>query len=63
MPVMNGIEATKLIKEIRPELPIIAQTAYAFSSEKDEILAMGCTDYISKPILKHTLLQMIKKYV
>jgi PAS domain S-box-containing protein len=63
MPVMNGIEATKLIKEIRPELPIIAQTAYAFSSEKDEILAMGCTDYISKPILKNTLLQMIKKYV
>jgi len=62
MPIMNGIEATKLIKQIRPDLPIIAQTAYAFSSEKEEILSIGCNDYISKPISKEHLLKLIEKY-
>ena len=62
MPIMNGIEATKLIKQIRPELPIIAQTAYAFSSEREEILSIGCNDYISKPISKANLLKVIEKY-
>jgi PAS domain S-box-containing protein len=62
MPVMNGIEATKLIKQLRPELPIIAQTAYAFTVEKEMILAVGCDDYISKPISKENLLKLIEKY-
>jgi PAS domain S-box-containing protein len=62
MPIMNGIEATKLIKQLRPELPIIAQTAYAFSSEREEILSVGCTDYISKPISKGDLLKLIEQY-
>ncbi len=63
MPVLNGIEATKIIKAIRPDLPIIAQTAYAFSSERDEILSNGCDDYISKPINKEKLMELIEKYV
>lgn len=50
MPVMNGFEAAKLIKAMRPDLRIIAQTAYAFSQEREEILASGCDDYLSKPI-------------
>jgi len=63
MPVMDGIEATKQIKFLRPELPIIAQTAFAFSSEKEEILSVGCNDYISKPILKAALLKLLEKYI
>lgn len=63
MPLMNGIEATKLIKGINPDITIIAQTAYAFSSEKDEILAAGCSDYISKPIPRGKLLALIDKYI
>jgi CheY-like chemotaxis protein len=63
MPVMDGLEATKRIKNIKPELPVIAQTAYAFSQEKDKILSMGCDDYISKPIDINKLLRLIDKYL
>ena len=63
MPGMNGLEATRKIKEIRPDLPVVAQTAYAFSTDKDTILKAGCDDYISKPLRKDELLKMIKKYI
>jgi PAS domain S-box-containing protein len=63
MPVLDGLEATKIIKRIRPELPIIAQTAYAFSQERSKVLAEGCDDYISKPIEKNELLKLVEKYV
>jgi PAS domain S-box-containing protein len=61
MPVMDGIEATKEIKRIRPDIPIIAQTAFAFSEERSEILEIGCDDYISKPINKKEMLTKINK--
>jgi PAS domain S-box-containing protein len=63
MPVMDGMEATKIIKELRPDLPIIAQTAYGFVEEKEKILANGCDDYISKPIEKSTLYKLLEKYL
>jgi CheY-like chemotaxis protein len=63
MPVMDGLEATKLIKKIRPNLPIIAQTAYAFSQERSIVLSEGCDDYIAKPIEKNELLKLVKKYL
>ena len=62
MPIMDGFEATKQIKKIRPKLPIIAQTAYAFSEEKEKILSIGCDDYLSKPIEPDKLLKLIDKY-
>jgi PAS domain S-box-containing protein len=63
MPVMSGFEATKIIKQIRPELPIIAQTAYAFNEEKEKIHSAGCDDYISKPIQINELKILIDKYL
>jgi PAS domain S-box-containing protein len=63
MPIMNGIEATKQIKRIRPDLPVIAQTAYAFSNEKRDILAVGCDEYISKPMESSKLNLLINKYL
>jgi CheY-like chemotaxis protein len=63
MPIMNGIEATKQIKRIRPYLPVIAQTAYAFSNEKRDILAVGCDEYISKPMESSKLNLLINKYL
>ncbi|MDQ1267099.1 MAG: hypothetical protein QG635_2252, partial [Bacteroidota bacterium] len=63
MPVLDGMEATKQIKQIRPDLPIVAQTAYAFTEEKEKILSAGCDDYISKPIIKDILMKLIEKYM
>jgi signal transduction histidine kinase/CheY-like chemotaxis protein len=50
MPVMNGYEASKKIKAIRPNLPIIAQTAFSTQEEINKCLECGCEDYIIKPI-------------
>jgi len=63
MPEMNGYEATNEIKKIRPELPIIAQTAYALAGEKEKILSAGCDDYLSKPIMGKVLLEKINKFL
>ncbi len=63
MPIMNGFEATKLIKEFCPGLPIIAQTAYSTSEEKELILNAGCDDFISKPIKEDVLKDLIYKHL
>jgi PAS domain S-box-containing protein len=63
MPVMNGLEATKRIREFRPELPIIATTAYAQTGEEQRFLAGGCDGYLAKPIKKEKLLALLQKYV
>jgi len=63
MPVMDGYEATKRIKSIRPDLPVIAQTAFAVEGDRENALEAGCDDYITKPIKKELLLELIKKYV
>ncbi|HPQ35074.1 MAG TPA: ATP-binding protein [Tenuifilaceae bacterium] len=63
MPVKDGLEATREIKKIRNDLPIIAQTAYAFESDKEKALAAGCDDYISKPINRDRLIEMLSKYL
>jgi signal transduction histidine kinase/ActR/RegA family two-component response regulator len=62
MPVMNGYEAIKRIREFRPNLPIIAQTAFALSNEMLKAFNAGCNDYISKPFKKEQLLAMVSKY-
>ena len=62
MPDMNGFEATDIIKRERPDLPIIAQTAYSISGDRERILKAGCDDYLSKPINKNELFKIIEKY-
>ncbi|MGZ2368794.1 response regulator [Ancylomarina sp. YFZ004] len=56
MPNMNGYIATDIIKKIRPNLPIIAQTAYAIAGDEKMIRDAGCDFYVSKPINKEDLL-------
>ncbi len=63
MPVMNGFEVFKKIRKIRPSLPIIAQTAYAFSDDKDKILEAGFNDYITKPINNELLYKKISEFI
>lgn len=62
MPEMNGIEATKAIRKFNKSVPIIVQTAYTSSGDKEKALEAGCNDYITKPIDKNRLLQLIRKY-
>lgn len=57
---MNGLEATKKIREFNKEVAIIAQTAYALSGDKEIALKAGCDDYISKPIDPALLYSKIK---
>ncbi|BAX81575.1 hypothetical protein ALGA_3275 [Labilibaculum antarcticum] len=59
MPVMDGYEATRRIREFDRNIPIIAQTAFALSNDKEKILASGFDKYISKPIDKNKLINMI----
>lgn len=63
MPNVNGLEATKQIKSIRPQLPVIAQTAYAMQDDEYKALQAGCNDYISKPIDANKLIGLMKKYL
>ncbi|MFW6224180.1 MAG: response regulator, partial [Bacteroidota bacterium] len=63
LPDYSGYEATRQIKALRPELPVIAQTAYAMADEKENSFAAGCDDYLSKPINKGKLLKMIRQYI
>jgi signal transduction histidine kinase len=63
MPVMNGYEAIKKIREFRPDLPIIAQTAFALSNEMLKAFNAGSNDYISKPFKKEQLLAVVAKHI
>ena len=61
MPVVDGYEATRKIKKLIPDIPIIAQTAFALENEKQKALEVGCVDIVSKPINKNKLFKIIKK--
>ena len=63
MPVMDGMAATKLIKKFRPDLPIIAQTAYALAHEIERYKNQGFDDYITKPIKHEKLVELVEKYI
>ncbi len=63
MPIMNGFEATKIIKAMRKDLPIIAQTAYAMAEDKEKCRAAGCDDYLTKPIDIKSLICVTGKYL
>jgi hypothetical protein len=63
MPEMNGIEATKEIRKIRKDMPIIAQTAFIFEDDKDIILEAGCDACLIKPIRKDHLLTVMSSFL
>ena len=62
MPVMNGHEATRQIRQFNKDVVIIAQTAFGLSGDRERAIEAGCNDYISKPINKDELLSLIQKY-
>lgn len=62
LPEVNGLEATKAIKKEKPNLPIIAQTAYAMEEDRYRCLEAGCDDYIVKPIIQEELFQKLQEF-
>jgi signal transduction histidine kinase/CheY-like chemotaxis protein len=63
MPVMDGIEATRQIKIMKPEIPVIAVTAYAYDTDKKRLLESGFNEYLPKPLKKESLLKMLKQFI
>ncbi len=63
MPVMNGYEATEIIRERYPELPIIAMTAHALENDRQRCLDMGMNAHISKPFSAEQLLEEIRQWI
>lgn len=63
MPEMGGLEATKYIRSVNREVPIIAFTAYALSDDEAISLEFGCDDYISKPVRPEFLIKKINEHI
>jgi PAS domain S-box-containing protein len=63
MPVMDGLEATRQIKAINRDVPVIAITAYAMAGDEARILDAGCDYFLSKPINKKLLLARMSEYI
>lgn len=63
MPNLDGIEATKIIRELSPTVPIIAQSAYAYEKDRNAATEAGCNDFLTKPISQTKLEEAIKKWI
>jgi PAS domain S-box-containing protein len=62
MPIMDGYEATRQIREFNKDVIIISQTAFALPGDREKVIEAGCNDYLPKPFNQKILLDMIKKY-
>ena len=63
MPDMNGLDATRIIKEVNHDIPIVALSAYAFDENIREAKAAGCDEFMAKPFRVEDLLDMVRRYV
>ena len=62
LPLLNGYEATRQIRQFNNKVVIISQTAFGLTGDREKSINAGCNDYISKPIKKEILLALIDKY-
>ncbi|MCH5308032.1 MAG: response regulator [Prevotella sp.] len=63
MPIMDGLEATRLVREQDSDIPIIALTANAFDTDRRNAIEAGCNDFLSKPVNAALCLEVIAKYI
>ena len=63
MPDMSGLDATRIIKEVNPDIPIVALSAYAFDDNIREAREAGCDEFMAKPFRVEDLLDTVQRYV
>jgi CheY-like chemotaxis protein len=63
MPVMDGYTATGVIRSLEVDIPVVALTAHAMSGDREKCIDAGCSDYLTKPIEKQKLVDMVLRYV
>lgn len=63
MPIMNGLDATVLIRKEEKELPIIMQTAYAFTADREKAMECGASEVLVKPITLSALRSCLSRYL
>ena len=63
MPVMDGEEATLKIKKIKPQIPVVAVSAYTTESDKQRFYKAGCDDFIEKPVRRENLIRVMEKHL
>ncbi len=63
MPNLNGLDATRIIREIAPEVPIIALTSYAYEHDRQTAFDAGCNDFLTKPFTQEVLKETIRKWL
>jgi two-component system, cell cycle response regulator DivK len=63
LPVMDGYEATRRIRGMFPDLPVIGLSAHAMQGDEEQALSAGCSDYLTKPIDEDLLVEKLKKYL
>jgi CheY-like chemotaxis protein len=63
MPVMDGYAATREIRKMYPDLPVVALTAYSFEDDRKKAIVCGCNDFLSKPFSKKLILETVTRYL
>ena len=63
MPIMNGFDAARTIRKFNKDVVIIAQTAFGLAGDREKSIEAGCNDYISKPVYKDELLDLIRVHL
>ena len=63
MPEMNGLDATRIIKEVRSDVPVVALSAYAFEENIRDAKLAGCDEFMAKPFKVEDLIEMVRRYL
>lgn len=63
LPKLSGFDATKQIKQINPDVPVIAQTAFAMKGDRERAMDAGCDDYVTKPLDFDHFMQLINSHL